>query len=96
MHKVKTVIVELEYPFDIDNPYDNPYLNTDIPDEYYGKGRELIRCKDCVYWERLGDSPIGYCHACKHRYYSNKWEISIGRTYKEDFYCADGEREDNG
>ena len=53
---------------------------------------ELIRCKECVWWDRIDDSPIGYCHACKHRYYSNKWEISIRRTYKEDFYCADGER----
>lgn len=54
---------------------------------------ELIRCKDCKWWDRFDDSPIGYCHACKHGYYSDKWEISIRRTYKEDFYCADGERE---
>lgn len=40
MSKVKTVIVELEHPMDSDSL-------RDYSDEYYGIGRELIRCKDC-------------------------------------------------
>ena len=53
---------------------------------------EVIRCKDCRWWDRESeDSPIGYCHACKHGHYSRHWEISIRRTYEEDFFCADAE-----
>lgn len=55
---------------------------------------ELVRCRECRWWDKIGDSPIGYCLACKHGYYSNEWEISIRRTYKGDFFCADGERKD--
>ena len=54
----------------------------------------VVRCRDCRWWDKIGDSPIGYCHACKHKYWSNSWEISIRRIHKEDFYCADGERKD--
>ena len=53
---------------------------------------EVIRCKDCKWWDRKSkDSPMGYCHACKHGHYSRHWEISIRRTYEEDFFCADAE-----
>ena len=52
----------------------------------------VVRCKDCGWWDRIDDGPYGYCHACKHGFYSTNWEISIYRRYKEDFFCADGER----
>ena len=53
---------------------------------------EIIRCKDCRWWDRESeDSPMGYCHACKHGHYSRHWEINIRRVYEEDFYCADAE-----
>lgn len=53
---------------------------------------EIVRCKDCKWWDKSEDSPFGYCMAMKHGYYSTNWEISIHRRYKGDFYCADGER----
>lgn len=52
---------------------------------------EVVRCKDCRWWDKK-DGDYGYCHAAKHGYFSKHWEISIYRTYKSDFYCADGER----
>ena len=52
---------------------------------------EIIHCKDCKWWSRKGDSPIGYCYAIRHSYYSRRWEVNIYRTYEEDFYCADAE-----
>ena len=52
---------------------------------------ELIRCKDCKWWDKKDGSNYGYCHACKHGYHSDHWEIEIYRTYKGDWYCADGE-----
>ena len=52
---------------------------------------EIIRCQHCKYWDRIEDSPIGYCHAIKHGYHSENWEIIIRRTYRGDFFCADGE-----
>lgn len=58
---------------------------------------EVVRCKDCRWWDKREGSNYGYCHAAKHGYYSRNWEISIYRTYGEDFFCADGEvREDDG
>lgn len=54
---------------------------------------EIIRCKDCKWWDRKGEqSSYGYCHAIKHSYFSPHWEISIYRTYDKDFFCADAER----
>lgn len=55
---------------------------------------EIIRCKDCKWWDKDGDSPRGYCLAMKHGYISSNWEIGIYRRYKGDFYCADAEREE--
>lgn len=52
---------------------------------------EIIRCANCKYWDRIGDSPVGYCHAIKHGYKSENWEIIIRRTYRGDFFCADAE-----
>ena len=54
----------------------------------------VVRCRDCRWWDEIEGSPMGYCHACKHGHYSRNWEISIYRTYKGDFFCADGERKD--
>lgn len=55
----------------------------------------VVRCRDCKWWDKKDESPYGYCHACKHGHWSEHWEISIYRTYKGDWYCADGERKDN-
>ena len=51
----------------------------------------LVRCKDCKWWDKKENSPYGYCHACKHGYQSEHWEIGIYRVYKDDWFCADGE-----
>lgn len=53
---------------------------------------DIIRCKDCRWWNKSEDSPFGYCMAMKHGYMSEHWEIGIYRRYKGDFYCADAER----
>lgn len=52
----------------------------------------VVRCKECKCWDKKDDSPYGYCMAMKHGFVSSHWEIGIYRTYKGDFYCADGER----
>ena len=54
------------------------------------KPQELVRCKDCKWWDKK-DDLYGYCNACKHGYHSSNWEIGIYRTYKGDWFCADGE-----
>lgn len=56
---------------------------------------ELVRCKDCKWWDQIDNGSYGYCHACKHSFWSTNWEISIYRTYKEDWFCADGKRKDD-
>ena len=53
---------------------------------------DIIRCKDCKWWDKSEDSPFGYCMAMKHGYMSAHWEIGIYRRYKGDWYCADAER----
>lgn len=60
----------------------------------------VVRCKDCKWWEgkrwdSSSDPQYGYCHACKHAYYSENWEISIRRQYKANWFCADGERRES-
>ena len=69
MREIKTVIVELEYPRDD--------CLRDCSDEYYGIGRELIRCKECKHWACddsesycdelgiFGTSPTSYCSFAK-------------------------------
>lgn len=55
----------------------------------------VVRCKDCRWFDREEpDNLYGYCHAAKHGHITSRWEISIYRKCKEDFYCADGEREE--
>ena len=51
---------------------------------------EIIRCKDCRWWDKYSETQ-GYCMAAKHGYYSSHWEIHIRRIYGEDFFCADAE-----
>ena len=59
------------------------------------KQPEIVRCDDCKWWDKKDESNYGYCHACKHGYHSDHWEIGIYRTYKGDWFCADGERKDS-
>lgn len=54
----------------------------------------VVRCMDCKWWDRKGESRLGYCHACKHGHRSERWEIGIYRVCPEDWFCADGEIED--
>ena len=52
---------------------------------------EIVKCKDCKWWDQKDGSKYGYCHACKHGYSSPNWEIGIYRVYDGDWFCADGE-----
>ena len=56
---------------------------------------EIIRCKDCRWWDKYGDGTHGYCMAAKHGHWSTHWEISIRRTYDGDWFCADAERSED-
>lgn len=56
---------------------------------------EVVHCRECKWWDRKENSNYGYCHACKHGHYSEHWEIQIYRTYKDDWFCADGERKND-
>lgn len=56
----------------------------------------VVRCKDCKWWNKEEDANYGYCYAAKHCYFSPNWEISIYRTHKGDFFCADGKRRQDG
>lgn len=60
---------------------------------YNAREDEIIRCRDCKWWDKKDESDYGYCHACKHGYSSPNWEIGIYRTYKGNFFCADGKIE---
>lgn len=51
---------------------------------------EIIRCKDCKWWDRYNDYK-GYCMAAKSCTYTTHWDIQIRRTYDGDFYCAHAE-----
>ena len=51
---------------------------------------EIIRCKDCKWWDKYSEKH-GYCMAAKHGFMSSHWEIGIYRIYDEDFFCADAE-----
>ena len=42
----------------------------------------VVRCKDCKYWKReVGEVDGDFCCA-----------FDYNQSYREDFYCADGER----
>ena len=64
----------------------------EMAEELLKEQPQIVRCRDCKWWDRKDGSPYGYCHACKHGYSSEHWEIGIYRTYKGDWFCADGER----
>lgn len=51
---------------------------------------EIIRCRDCKWWDRYNDNN-GYCMAAKSCTYTSHWDIQIRRTYNGDFYCAHAE-----
>lgn len=68
----------------------------DITDVIMPLSEDIIRCKDCKWWDTTEAMPFGYCLAAKHGYYSRHWEINIRRTYDANFYCADAERKENG
>ena len=52
----------------------------------------VIRCIDCKWWDRLEeDHPYGYCQACRSGTHTERWDISIRRQCRMDFYCADAE-----
>ena len=54
--------------------------------------RKIIQCADCKWWDRLEENhPYGYCLACKSGTRTNRWDISIRRLCKYDFFCADAE-----
>ena len=53
---------------------------------------EIIHCKDCKWWDRLEEGhPYGYCRACRSGTHTERWEISIYRQNRYDFFCADAE-----
>jgi len=57
---------------------------------------EIIRCENCKWWDRLEDGhPYGYCRACRSGTHTERWEISIYRQNRYDFYCADAEPKEN-
>ena len=59
------------------------------------EAERVVRCKDCRWFDKKTEhSSYGYCYAMRHGYLSKNWEITIYRTQKEDFYCADGEVND--
>ena len=71
MREIKTVIVELEYPRDD--------CLRDCSDEYYGIGRELIRCKECRYYRWESDM-------CDYPY------ATAQNVVHEDDFCSKAER----
>ena len=56
---------------------------------------DIIFCQDCKWWDQLEEEhPYGYCLACRSLSHTERWEISIYRKCKYDFYCADAEPKD--
>ena len=54
---------------------------------------ELIHCLDCRWWDRLEEGhPYGYCFACRSGTHTERWDISIHRQCKYDFFCSDAEK----
>ena len=77
------VIVELKYP--VEDEYF--HMDTVFPNEYYGYGTPLIRCKDCKYFTR--DSITGvtipgteYCI------------FTMNNRIEENDYCSRAERKE--
>ena len=70
-------------------------LDQDRADDCPLEEIDLVRCGECKWWDKDGESPYGYCHAEKHCHFSSNWEISIYRKYKADHFCSDGERKND-
>ena len=67
-----------------------------ICDRYSKRDSEIVRCKDCKYW----NSDIGWCY--KHSSFINAkgekcqpWESNEWRMFNEDDYCSYGERKED-
>ena len=73
MREIKTVIVELEYPRDD--------CLRDCSDEYYGIGRELIRCRDCKH-NRTARCPM-YTEQ-----YSTGYGFAVDVRNEPDDFCS--------
>ncbi len=54
--------------------------------------KELVRCKDCVHLELLEDSEVYYARCNWH----GRLFPRFGRPDTRYYFCADGERRDNG
>ena len=82
--------------YDLGEPIQKRLMLHDVEKLPYAEP-EIIYCKDCRWWDREAeDSPMGYCHACKHSHYSRHWEINIRRTYEEDVCCSDADPKEEG
>lgn len=73
------VIVELKYP--VEDEYF--HMDTVFPNEYYGYGTPLVRCKDCK-WFDIGENPHDTWCTCIDR--STYFE-----THAQD-YCSRAEK----
>lgn len=51
--------------------------------EFPSAQQEIIRCKDCMYWDKSWQTIEG-CHYCG----------MIDKQTEGDFFCGDGEREE--
>ena len=79
MREIKTVIVELEYP--------RGDCLRDCSDEYYGIGRELIRCRDCKYNRTVRcpmyivrNEPDDFCSLAEPTV--SRWETALSEERK--------------
>ena len=82
---IQSLIDHIKTSMDVD-----PWAK-EMAEDLLKEQQQIVRCKDCKWWDKKDDSPYGYCHACKHGHHSEHWEIGIYRVYKEDWFCADGE-----
>lgn len=59
---------------------------------------EIVRCRECRWWESKYGLDIGYCRAYKRGFILSGWDVNyFYRARRGDFFCADGERRtDNG
>lgn len=58
---------------------------------------EIIRCEDCKWWgQKFDDSPMGYCMAAKHNYYSTQMSDLISRLseLRSQYNCFDESERD--
>lgn len=85
----QTAMDAAEQIIDRDTSGENAVVNAMIAWNEYIKGLpsadvvEVVRCKDCKYWEETLNGK-GYC----------KDIIGFGRWWKGNDYCSYGERED--